>query len=99
MPFLTITEYSELGYTNKTQHASFPGVGSITAEQSLSISGSTAQCSALQNGTKFVELCADTSCYLAFGTNPTALANVHYLPSGQVRIYAINNPLIIAAIT
>lgn len=98
MSTLSITEYSGSGYTgvNRNQHGSFPAAGSILAEQIVTISGTSAQCSALNAGTSLVELCSDTDCYLAFGTNPTAVALYHYLPAKTVRYYALNSGMLIA---
>jgi hypothetical protein len=98
MAYLTLSEYSELAYSNKTQHAGQVG-GVPLAEQSISMSGSSTTCSALNVQTRLVEICADTACYLAFGTAPTAVANYHYLPAGQQRLYAICAPTLLACIT
>ena len=91
MATLSITEYGTVGFTssNHNNHGSFPAVGSILAEQIVTISASSTQCSALNSGTSLVELCSDTDCYLAFGSNPTAVALYHYLPAKTVRYYAM----------
>ena len=101
MATLTLTEYGMIGYTgaSKNQYGVHPGVGSILAEQTVSLSSSTAQCSALQSGTSLIEICSDTDCYLAFGINPIAVANYHYLPAKTVRYYAMSGLTLLAAIT
>lgn len=101
MAHLTITEYASVGYTgsNKNQFGIFAAAGQILAEQNISLTASSQQCSALNAATTLVELCSDTDCYLAFGTSPTAQDNFHYLPAKTVRYYAVGAPTLIAAIT
>ena len=98
MATLTITEYQSVGYTgsSKNQLGIYPGVGAILAEQTMSITASSTQCAALQTNTSLVELATDTACYLAFGTNPTAVAGKHLMPANTSRLYAIDSTLLIA---
>lgn len=99
MATLFLTEYGSTGYAVKTHPSNYPAAGNILAEQAVSLSSSSAQCSALNAGTTLIELCSDTDCYLAFGTNPTATASYHYLPAKTVRYYVASGATLLAAIT
>jgi len=51
------------------------------AEQTITISGSSTQCTnAFNEKTKFVRLQTDTPCSVLFGTNPTATTSKGRLP-------------------
>lgn len=101
MATLTITEYSSHGNfgTGHTVPSIYPAAGSVLAEQSIALTSSSQQCAALQPGTRLVEVSCDTISYLAFGSNPTATINLHLMPANTTRIYVINNPILIAALT
>lgn len=49
--------------------------------QKVAISGSSAQSSAVSSTTNCVRLCADTDCFVAIGSNPTATSSSFYLPA------------------
>ena len=102
MATLTLTEYSTHGSTGKNNGmvpSIYPGAGSVVAEQTMALTTSSQQFAALNAATTMVELSCDTVAYLAFGTNPTAVINYHLMPANTTRIYAINNPTLIAALT
>ena len=53
--------------------------------QKISVSGTSAQSNALQSGTTLVRIFCTTDAWLAFGSNPTAVANdglSYFLPAG-----------------
>lgn len=99
MATLTLTEFGSTGYAVKSYPSNFPAGGNILAEQTLALTSSSQQFSALQSGTTLVELSCDTVCYLAFGANPTAVVNYHLMPANTTRIYVVNAPTLIAALT
>lgn len=50
--------------------------------QTVSVGASSTQSSALQTSTSIVQLCATVACFVAFGTNPTAIAGTSlFLPA------------------
>lgn len=102
MATLTMTEYRQTGfsgYPNANQLSIYPGANQVLAEQNMALTTSSQQFSALQTNTTLIELCGDTDAYLAFGTNPTAVVNYHYLPAKTVRYYAVNGSTLVAALT
>ena len=102
MATITLTEYSTHGSTGKNNGmvpSIYPGAGSIVAEQTLSLTSSSQNFAALNAATTMVELSSDTVAYLAFGSNPTAVVNYHLMPANTTRIYAVNAPTLIAALT
>lgn len=101
MATLTITEYSSHGNTgpSRNQPSIWPGAGTVVAEQTIALTTSSQQCAAFNANTSLIELSCDTICYLAFGANPTAVINYHLMPANTTRIYAVNNPTLLAALT
>lgn len=82
MATLYVTEYADLGVS--------PGSGAApvvaeppTAEQTVSIGGSSTQSSAFANNTNFIRLHTDAICSVLFGTNPTATAAKRRLAANQ----------------
>lgn len=59
------------------------------AEQTVAISGASAQSSALQPGTNFVRVSSDVVCSIKVGTNPTAAATNMRLAAGSVEYFAV----------
>ena len=73
MSVLYITELFDLGKSHSAgsgQMAKLPA----TAEQTLAVGVGSVQSAPLNLNTRFVRLCADTACAVAFGSNPTAIA-------------------------
>lgn len=109
MAVLYITELESLGAPSEGGHlpvAHFPPV----AEQTLSISGSSAQATAFAKATRFVRLETDTNCSFGINTNPTAqavsstqtgtgAANTARLAAGIPEYFAVTPGHILAAIT
>lgn len=65
----------------------------------MSLTASSQTFAALNANTTMIELSCDTISYLAFGASPTAVVNQHLMPANTTRIYAVNNPTLVAAIT
>lgn len=71
------------------------------AEQTRSLSGTSAQSSALNAQTKYVRLQTDFDCFVLFGTNPTALTTSMPLAANTPEYFGVPGgiTLKIAAIT
>ena len=68
------------------------------AEQTITVTGSSAQSAAFNAKTKFIRVATDTPVNLAFGSNPTATTSLLYLPSGAVEYFAVTPGMKVAAI-
>ena len=55
--------------------------------QKVSISGTSAQSSALGATTKSVRLVADTDCWIVIGENPTATTSSVYIPAKEICVF------------
>ncbi len=97
MAILFITEYAGTSpYTGNAQIAQEPALTS----QTRTISGTSAQASALNARTRVVRLHADTDCYVLFGTNPTAItAAGTKMIAGQTEYFGVAPSTKIAVIT
>lgn len=100
MATLFITEYEHMPETadGVPQVAKEPSV----TTQTRSVSGASAQSAAFNARTKYVRLYTDTLCYIAFGTNPTAVtASSMPLPAGLPEYFGVTaeGSLKVAAIT
>ena len=84
MSIINITELRQ-AQPDKTQVVLLPAI----ASENVTITGTSAQSSALNSSTVLVRLVADASCYVQVGANPTAAAGDTYLPSGVVEYFAI----------
>jgi hypothetical protein len=73
MATLWIEEYAVLGTDNHGRPISAPS--GVPTNQQVTISGASAQSSAVQATTRYVRLHSDVACYVKFGTNPTAAAD------------------------
>lgn len=71
MAVLYIKEYSNLAMASQGL-MQIPDEGSLVAEQTLAIGGSSVASSAFNAKTKFVRLIADSVCAISFGAAPTA---------------------------
>lgn len=69
------------------------------AEQTRSISGTSAQSSAFNTNTRFVQLHTDAICSIAFGSNPTATTSNMRLPADSTIYFAVKPGDKVAAIT
>lgn len=89
MATLYITELVDLGKSHSSgpaQIAKVPGL----VEQTIAIGGSSVQSAALNINTRFVRLCADSVCSVAFGTNPTATTANMRLPANAPEYFDVN---------
>ena len=83
MAVLYITEYATLGVQQVGGMVSQTPQEPPLAEQTVSISGSSAQSSAFNAQTTLVRLHTDAICSVEFGTNPTATSGKARMPANQ----------------
>lgn len=89
MAFLNIVEFTDIGINKPGAFSSpVPRISDKTV-QNVTISGTSAQSSALQDGTTYVRIIADVAAYIEFGTNPTASSSTMYLPAGIFVDYSV----------
>lgn len=79
------TGYNDPAYLN----ASVLGMPVSASDQKITISGTSAQSTALTDG-RLYSVISDTDCHLAIGTNPTATTSHYWLPAGQERVFIAN---------
>lgn len=94
---LYITEYAFLARDGANYHIA-AGREPAIAEQTVSVSGTSAQSSAFNAQTRFVMIHASESLHLLFGDNPTAVVTKHKMASGETRFYGVNPGDKVAAI-
>lgn len=60
-------------------------------EQEVTIQSSSTQSTPFGTNTRFIMVCGDTDCFLAFGADPTSSGTTsgHYLPAKVTRFYAV----------
>lgn len=97
MATLYISEFTTLAthVQTGTQIAQMPPV----AEQTRSISGSTAQSSAFNIATRFVQLHTDAICSISIGSNPTATTSTMRLPADTIIYFGVTPGDKVAVIT
>lgn len=100
MPSLYISEYSQEGVDalgRVTPVAKAPA----TTTQKVTISGTSAQSSALDATTTLVRVHTDATCSILFGADPTATASNMRMAADQTEYFAVpaNSGLKIAVIT
>ena len=61
----------------------------IGTNQTVSITGTSAQSSAFQTGARIVRLFATQDCFVAIGSNPTATTSDCFMPSGLVQYFGV----------
>lgn len=66
--------------------------------QVRTLSGSSAQSSAVGATTKAVRLCSDTDCWIVIGANPTATTSSTYLPAKVPQVFGCSPSDKVAAI-
>jgi hypothetical protein len=93
---LCITEISGLAYVG-SQTVMAPIMPPI-AEQSVTIGVDSARSKPISSRTKLVLLSTDSTCCLAFGTEPVAEIGIHRMAANEVRLYAVNAGDFIAVI-
>jgi hypothetical protein len=92
MATLYIAEFETLGVGGNI--ASVPPI----AEQTRTLSGSSAQSSNFNAKTRYLRLTTDTICSVAFGADPTATASNMRLAVGSVEYFSVQGGKL-AAIT
>lgn len=97
MAVLYISEYPGVPFFNGTplSMVSEPA----TTDQTVAISGSSAQSSTFKNSTNIVRLNTDTICSVLFGTNPTALTTSKRLAANQTEYFGVLPGQKVAVIT
>lgn len=99
---LFISEYTAIGWVgySNTQLIHAPAAQALTAEQAITVGGSSTASAAFNAATTFIEIVADVDCAIAFGlTAPTADATKHYIPAKNTRYYAVNPGSFLAVIS
>lgn len=87
MSIMYITEFADVG---KSGGIIPVGAEPSTASQHISFTGTAGQSAAFQNNTSLVRIHVDGISSIAFGTNPTAVANSdRRMISGQTEYYYI----------
>lgn len=97
MATLYIEEYQSLH--RDAQGAVSPIPGELVTTQKVTISGSTAASSAVQQHTRYVCLTSDTACQFEVAANPTASGTSRYLAANVPRFLPIRGAQKIAVIT
>ena len=89
MATLWITEHK--GYT-PTAHGDMVPISSLedVTTQKFTVSGTSAQSSALASTTKMVELYADVNMHIKSDTNPTATTTHRIIPAGTPVFYSVD---------
>jgi hypothetical protein len=83
---LSITEYAQLSNNpDSTPILSEPS----NAQQNVTLSASSIQSASVKSNTQYVRLVTDTTCSVAFGTNPTAVTATRLLIAGVPEIVKI----------
>jgi len=98
MATLQISEYRSmaLDVNGKTvEAAQLPPL----AVQNITISGTSAQCAALNANTKFVRLIGDVGFRIEVGANPTATSSSQRHPADAGEYFGIDPASLIAAVT
>ena len=97
MSKLWITELASLGSVNglSTPIAALPAI----ASQNPTISGTSAQSSAFNAGTRFIRVHTDVTCHILVGADPTATTADLRMPADSTEYFAVPLGYKIAGIT
>lgn len=95
MATLYISEYAGIGFGNNQNLPVEPPL----AEQTVSVSGTSAQSSAFNASTRFIRVHTDAICSILIGSNPTATTAKKRMAADQTEYFAVNGGDKIAAIT
>ncbi len=88
MATLYITEFVKIG-TMLGGESILAGEMPPNAEQAIDIGASSTPSNPWQPGTKFVMICNDAPCCLAFGPSPEAQLDIHRVPADRERFYTV----------
>ena len=100
MATIYITEYKNLGYVGGGlgQLAQAP-VEPAIADQSITITGASAQSSAFNASTTLIRVHTDATCSIKIGINPTAVTTAHRMAANETDYYAVIPGQLLAVIT
>jgi len=70
----------------------------VKTDQKISTSTSSAASSAFGSNIEYIRIVSDTTCWITFGTSPTATNSKTYLPAGEVEYYKVSEGEKVAAI-
>jgi hypothetical protein len=85
---LFITEYRDLARDTGSNFIA-AGMEPSVAEQSLTLSGTSAPSAAFNEQTSFVMIHAQEACCLRWGTAPVALVSVQRMAAGETRFVGV----------
>lgn len=88
MSTLQITEFGGLKSTYSSE-AMPAAVAPPLANQSVSISGTSAQSAAVSADTKLVRLISDVNCHVAFAADPTATTSMTRLAADSAEYFQV----------
>lgn len=88
MSRLFITEYSHLTNDHAQRVVSVP-MTPPGQEQSIEIDVTSIQSKPFKDTTRFICVHTESSCALAFGTDPIASPDLHGLGTGETRFYGV----------
>jgi hypothetical protein len=88
MPTLWISEFEAMPLDSGLATPPISALPPV-AEQTRSISGSSAQSSAFNTRTRFVRLHTDTACHVVVGANPTATTGALKLPADATEYFGV----------
>lgn len=89
MATLYITEFSQIGTMLGGESILAGQVDENTVEQAIDIGSGSVPSAPWSQGTRFIMVCNDVPCCLAFGDNPTAEIGKHRVPADRERFYTV----------
>jgi hypothetical protein len=95
MSTLSIAEFRQLGKDDRIQAVEQPPL----AEQTVTVSGTSAQSSAFNDGTRIIRVHTDAIVSILIGSNPTATTAKARMVAGQTEYFTVVGGHKIAAIT
>lgn len=97
MATLYISEYSDLAKTSVDFKFQAPQEPAL-ADQTVTISGTSAQSSAFNANTRLVMVVTDTACHIIFGSSPTATTSKKLLPANVPMYFGVTGAHKVAVI-
>lgn len=88
MATLYISEYTNIGLTNGV-NIPVPQEPPI-AEQTVAITGTSAQSAAFNSATKYIQVHTDAICSVLCGSNPVATTSKKRLPADVTKEFGVN---------
>lgn len=86
MAFLCITEIADIGYAAAGAAVMAPDMPPV-AEQAIPIDGTVRASAPFQNGTRYIMIQTDTTCYLGWGGDPVSPR--HRVVAGERLFYGV----------